>query len=279
MTEKSALAAENSQMKKERFEFVLDANGFMICQRYFRIYGFKEESLTSNEIEETVRRCAEIIKEDLKAKSNIYSWYMAPQVFNNKEEMEKKIASKTFNAEVPSYITISDTNETFVWDGEKATPYDKPFNGTEFSNSENEKFILTFTFKENGNEVASYSWDGSVYPKFVRNNIDLSNTKNKYDTDEARNTMECFMINRFIASQSKDIIPTICKAFFEACTYQNSKDYSNTLSITNFDPVLNKNVTTNYNVPANARAAYNKVVKAMEKKYHKKTAEYFKNLY
>ena len=85
---------------KEPYEFRLLIGDNIICQRYFRI-NFNPASLSSSELTDTVRRCAEMIDDDLKSKSRIYSWYMAPLVFNNEEEMRswfKNNPNNTFHS-------------------------------------------------------------------------------------------------------------------------------------------------------------------------------------
>ena len=57
-----------SAAKKERFEFVLTINGNIVCQRYFRINGFENDSLRSMELVEGIDKCVPLIDRDLKAK-------------------------------------------------------------------------------------------------------------------------------------------------------------------------------------------------------------------
>ena len=64
MTEKTT--NENSLLKKEQFEFILTINGNIICQRYFRINGFKREAYRSVELVEAIDKCVDLINADLK---------------------------------------------------------------------------------------------------------------------------------------------------------------------------------------------------------------------
>lgn len=57
-----------------RFEFLLLINGNIICQRYFTINGFNEDSIKSLETKYVHDYCVSIIKEHLKAKTVDYLW-------------------------------------------------------------------------------------------------------------------------------------------------------------------------------------------------------------
>lgn len=225
MVEKTAL--ENAEERKERFEFVFSVNGNIICQRYFKINGFKESSLGSTILADAVEECVNIINKDLREKTRIYLHYTSPQVFSNKEEMERKLADSSFELESPSFIVFNDSDETYVWKGTKAVLYDKKFNKDDYAKGDKEEFpcIFKFAFLDNGEEVRSISWDGGIYPKFVRMNIDLSNTRNKFKTDSFFEPYGAAIIDIFNASQ-KDIIPVIMKELCVACSKDNPKKYT-----------------------------------------------------
>lgn len=271
MAEKTA--AENSQLKKERFEFVLTINGFIVCQRYFHISRFKEASLGSNELRNTIYECVDIIKSDLKAKSNIYLWYTEPQHFSNEAQMRKWEARPTFRLEVPSFAVLDDTGETFVWGGSKMEPYGKPVTKSE----DDAPCVLKFAFLDNGNEISSYSWDGKVYPKFVRTNIDLSNSSNRYSGDNIYAPMEEFLIDRFIASQ-ENIIPKIIRKICNICSTLEPNEYTYNLVIE--EDIQNgkdvKTLITDYGYPASSSSAYREIIRRLEKKYRKKTEAYYR---
>ena len=90
MTEKT-IQEVNSEQMKERFQFKLTINDNIVCQRYFRINGFKSESKNSYELRECMYKCVERIKEDLKYKSNIYNWLTAPRIFDTVEQLRDMI--------------------------------------------------------------------------------------------------------------------------------------------------------------------------------------------
>lgn len=267
MAEKTA--AENSQLKKERFEFVLTTNGFIICQRYFHINRFKQESIGSNELRAAVQDCVKIIQDDLAAKSRIYSWYTEPQHFKDNEQFVKWLKKPTFRLESPSFILIDDTNESFVWSGTHAERYDKPVMA---KNDDDAPCVLKFTFLDNGEEISSYSWDAKVYPKFVRTNIDLSNSSNRYANDAIHAPMEEFLMERFIASQ-ENLIPTIIRTLCCACSFSDAQDYSYELTIN-----TGAGTYAEYGYPASFVGSYRNMVRQLERTNREKTKKYFRDL-
>lgn len=267
MAEKTA--AENSQLKKERFEFVLTINGYIICQRYFHINRFKEASIGSNELRATVQDCVKLIKEDLNAKSRIYLWYTEPQHFNNEAQLVKWLKNPTFRLESPSFIVLDDTNESYVWNGTKVERYDKP---VITKNDDDAPCVLKFAFLDNGEEISSYAWDAKVYPKFVRTNIDLSNSSNRYANDAVHAPMEEFLMERFIASQ-ENLIPVIIRNLCRVCSSNESQDYTYEL-----DLATGADTYANYGYSASSIGAYRGMIKQMERENRKKTDKYLKSL-
>ena len=75
---------------KERFEFELTVGDNIICQRYFRINSFNEESLKSFELIEAIRRCVRTIDNDLKNKTQAYLELYAPMVFNKYAPLDRQ---------------------------------------------------------------------------------------------------------------------------------------------------------------------------------------------
>ena len=57
---------------KERFQFLLWINDNIICQRYFKIMGYNNDSIGSEELIETLEECVSMIKDDLHYKSFLY---------------------------------------------------------------------------------------------------------------------------------------------------------------------------------------------------------------
>lgn len=260
MTEKANI--ENSQAKKERFEFILSINGYIVCQRYFRINNFKEYSLGSTQLTDAIEHCVSLINDDLKAKTAIYLGYTAPQVFKNKDEMKWYEENVPFKIEVPTIVVLEDSDDTFIWNGKEMEKYDKPFNKADYtvSSINTTPTVLKFAFYDNGREIRSISWDGNVYPKFVRSNIDISNSKNKFSAEGVFAPMEEFIVKQYNKSM-KDLIPIIVKEICVACSEETNYNHFVTYGEKEYD----------IDIVGQQRAYFKKY----ESDYRKKTIAYF----
>lgn len=273
MTEKT-IQEVNSEQMKERFQFRLTINDNIVCQRYFRINGFKSDSKNSYQLKETLHYCVERIKEDLKYKSNTYSWLTAPQVYETREEMDTHLPLRAegrfqnVTNPLPLFVLISTTGEMFVWDGTKAEPYNGYFNTADYvgTDQEDQECTLKLTFMDGDTEVISEVFDGNCYQRFVRTNIDLSNSKNKYKQNGQFSQYEATLIDEMNKGR-EDLIPIIVRNLCLCCSYEDTSDY-----VTR-DTFNGKKYFFNLNY-ANSRN-----VSALERKYKAKTEKYFKELY
>lgn len=202
---------------KERFEFVFSMNGNIICQRYFRINGFQEKSLGSVQLTEALWECQRAIHRDLAEKSKIYLELTAPQVFEDRAQMEAWVKNPTFKLDVPSYVVLRNEDATFVWNGIEMKPYEKVFNRWDYVGEKAEApSVLKLAFLVDGEEVRSVCWDGNVYPRFVRTNIDISNSKNKYELEGSFDPYSAAIVNQFIKYRS-ELISYIMRTLTSAC--------------------------------------------------------------
>ena len=71
---------------KERFEFLLYINGKIVCQRYFNIPNFNENSLKSLELKELAEDCVWLIEDDLKEKTKESLWFYFKEYEKQTEE-------------------------------------------------------------------------------------------------------------------------------------------------------------------------------------------------
>jgi hypothetical protein len=100
-------ATSTNRVEEQRFEFVLYINDHIICQRYFNIRDYNEESLKSYELKELMDNIAGmnidnfgklgIIPKYLKNKSIDYLWDNYNPYFVQKEETSKNIFDKIDN--------------------------------------------------------------------------------------------------------------------------------------------------------------------------------------
>ena len=211
--------------RKERFEFVFSVNGNIICQRYFRINGINERAIGSVQLTDALWDCQRDIHKDLVEKSKIYLELTAPQVFNDREEMEKWVRERPFKLDVPTYVVLRNEDATFIWTGEEMKPYNKQFNRWDYFGEKNDSVcVLKLAFIDDGREVRSISWDGNIYPRFVRTNIDISNSKNKYENEDNFSPYEAAIVNRFIEGR-EDLIPRIMRTLTFACAGKENRKY------------------------------------------------------
>ena len=216
---------------KERFEFELTVGENIICQRYFRINNFNPKSLKSYELIEALRKCVTIIDNDLKMKTQAYLEMYAPLVFETEEEMYKQLSK-------PEYYNTLTLGEGIVVKGNKTTDYvlgtdgkakelGYKFDDGELTENTTEmnKVTYKFAFKVDGVEVASMIWDG-YYPKFVRDKIDLSNKRGKFEGDDpSRLSFEQYLLYKMVKGKS-DLIYGIIMHICTACSYQDNVDYT-----------------------------------------------------
>lgn len=270
MAEKTVITNENEKetqqtapvIKKERFEFKLTVNGNIICQRYFRINGFKREAYGSYDLMEAVENCVRMIDNDLRDKTHMFLEYTAPQVFEDVEQMEKYLS--THKMKEPLFIALRNEDGMYVFNNGKVEPYNRAFNRNDYINNKmyENPVTLKFSFIDNGREVSAKVWDCTSYPRFIRTNVDISNSKNKYKQDGIFAPIESYMMDKFIEAKT-DLIPSIVKELCNVCSFNNPQDYTTTAEY--------GGKTYDFDIHCQNR----KYFKSLENKYKKKTAEYF----
>jgi hypothetical protein len=171
-----------------------------------------------------------MIDEDLKSKTRVYLWHMAPQVFQNETEMRDWFAKPENAANVKMFENIvlrdKDASE-YTWDGEKLILCEKKICDGTFTNNLTEKDTLTyeFAFYVNDRKVASTIFDG-VYPHYIRRNIDLSNTRGKFEGEDlSRLGFESYILNRLVYDR-QDLIKKIVKEICYVCSVPEDSFYT-----------------------------------------------------
>lgn len=231
MTEFKKSNNELQRDYKERFEFVLTTGGNIICQRYFRINNFNPVSLRSYELTSAIRTCASVIDRDLKNKTQTYLEIYAPRTFDTEEEMINYIADEKHFSRmtIGEGLVVRGNSETdyVLCPDNTAKPLGYKFDDGELTNNniENNKTTYKFAFKVDGREVCSIEWDG-YYPKFVRDKIDLSNKRGKFDGDNTYHlTFEQYLLNAMVKGKS-DLVYGLIKNICYACSYPDGKFYT-----------------------------------------------------
>lgn len=214
--EKEVKVIDNTQWK-ERHQFVLSANGNIICQRYFKVNGFNPKSINSEELYYTIRDIVHMIKDDLKSKSRIYTAITMGKStkltgFYNGEKLSNHDAALVFQDDVRGEVALSNgivLNKTYIdYDVEEEVD-DSPF-------------TLKFSYLFDDKAVYEEVWDGTVYPKYVRNCIDLSNSNASYKNVDPMCMTFSQQMTKSLNSGRPDLIYNIIKLFCD--TLSNDVD-------------------------------------------------------
>lgn len=208
-SEKEVKVVDNTQWK-ERHQFVLSANGNIICQRYFKVNGFNPNSLHSVELYCTVRDVVDLIKNDLVSKSRVYTGItMANRskltgYYSGEEPLSFEDAILAYSPYVDGKVTLSNgtvLNKSFVED--EIVEEEK----------DNTQFIFKFSYLFDDKVVYEEIWDGSVYPKYVRNSVDLSNSSASYKYADPMRMTFSQQMTKNLTEGRVDLIYTIIKMF------------------------------------------------------------------
>lgn len=206
---------------KERFEFRLTIGDNIICQRYFKINNFNPTCLKSFELPKTIERCAEMIDDDLKSKTQVYLEIVAPRIFKTKEEMLKHFENYPSDLRIGEGIMILDKKSPdYAW-GRNGQPValsekieDEDFS-KEFTNDDILQYKLSFMI--DGREVVSSIWEG-IYPKYIRNSIDLSNKKGRVDeNDIMKLSFDQYLLHKIVEGRV-DLVWSIIKEICSVCS-------------------------------------------------------------
>lgn len=170
---------------RDRFQFVLYINKNVVCQRYFHINAFNPIGLESEEFFNVMKESVDTIKNDLESKSRICQWHSAARptkltgfvkdIDKYDEETRRAIVN---NMEIPSKW------EGHLTDGTPVTMEEKTYI-TDVNDNYNDRpadgeYTFTFKFLVDDRVVYESTWDGNVYPRNVRNGVDLSNSDIMY---------------------------------------------------------------------------------------------------
>lgn len=205
---------ENS-LYKERFQFILQINDNIICQRFFRINGFSYDALESAELKNVMDDVVTMIQNDLVSKSRIYDWYTQNSPLkltgfvNNIDEytpVERNfILSGTEDAELKcengniitkTYFRSPDVAEDVYIDTERPD-----FN----------EFVFKFSFLFDDKVFYERVWDGNVYPKYVRNSVDITNSDVMYRDKDPLSLHFNLAIIRYMTVDKVDLVYHIIK--------------------------------------------------------------------
>lgn len=214
---------------KERFEFKLTVDDNIICQRYFKISNFNEYSLKSVNLSDVINDCVRTIDNDLKSKTISYLEVFSPMNFNSVEEMDKFFEDENNRKRmrIGNGIVVKDEPFDYAWseDGPKKLTF--KFDDGELFTSENDNAATTykFAFLVDGKEVCARIWEG-VYPKYIRNSIDLSNKRGKQSEEDIFHLNFEQYLDYQIVKGRTDLVWGLIKDICSVCCYRNNNDYT-----------------------------------------------------
>jgi hypothetical protein len=188
-TEKVQKKVDNSNYR-ERFQFQLKVNDNIICQRYFKIMRYNSEALSSYELYTTLDSCVNTIKNDLTAKSLVYLWNV------NGGKTKLTGYAKDANGTPVNPVEYIDIPPKEWDDDEFVKPWDVTF---------------SFSFLVDDNIVYNRIWDGSQYPKYVRNSVDITNSKSPY------------IMVQIMNNGREDLVVDIIKRICDVCSNSDSE--------------------------------------------------------
>lgn len=189
------LKARLSSNQDKRFKIILSVKGNDIMTHQFDIRNCNKEGFRSAEFFDTLDEIVEKIKNDLVAKSRVYVYYTVDR------PMKLYGFVKSLDAEADKLGEISDadreefrrvllynlTDESKDGNVEVAgLSYSKAYmhqvvDPTRLmETSENDKCETRFRFVDRRKTLYEVAWDGMVYPRYVRNSVNISNSRAVY---------------------------------------------------------------------------------------------------
>lgn len=210
---------------KERFEFRLTVGDNIICQRYFKINNFNPTSLRSFELAETIRKCAGKIHSDLVDKTQVYLSIIAPRFFSSIDEMETYFSKpeNRYGINIGEGIVVAGSDVDYFWDGGKPSESQFKFDDGELSRplTKEDEVEYKFAFYVDEKEACSTVWTG-IYPKYIRNSIDLSNKRGRFDDVDKNYTMsfEQYLMYKLVEGR-KDLVWGLIKDICYTCSMSN----------------------------------------------------------
>ena len=292
---------------KSKFQFLIWVNDNVICQRYFKINGFNEESVYTEEFSNCMNGIVESIQKDLESKSRIFMWYtntkepMKLQGFIRNDEVEKygrEFLSILTDSSIRGKIEAPDgkiyTKEYINYNENVTNDYgelERPNDG---------EFIFKFSFLIDDNTVFEKIWDGNVYPKFVRNGVDLTNNYAQYNNKDTSSLSFSAAIIRYMQNGKTNLISdfirriceTLSNSFREKYSYTKQMKYNNNEVIDNdrrkaaiaYYGVIKPVVTGHTDIKVenkkyNFLSSVEDYKQSWKKSVRKKTQDYFDNIY
>lgn len=168
---------DETKREKQRFDLELWSNENIVSGYNFQIRSFNEGSMSSFDFVNACRECVAMIKAEMASKSRIATWVYDGPNYENLELL--KLKQEYLDAHPEEHLAFPykgsyvDTNyiaKERTWsESSDADTTIEP--GTQ---------VFKFVVKDRGNVVFEEIWDACVYPKVIRERVDLINNPTKY---------------------------------------------------------------------------------------------------
>lgn len=235
--------------KEERFEFALYVNNNIICKRNFKINDYIEHSMESVEFKDKMCEIVNMIDNDLKSKSRVYTWY-----FFNPTEPD------AFEEFVGKPIEPWECTFKFEVSDRKRVVFSKIWDGYAYPKAIRDKVDIS------NKVVKIVSKDGRVY---------TYDKESFFKTNEDRLTFEQQVLKGMIMDKS-DLLIQITKQICETCS--THEDMFNKISDYTMTEYYGKDkdgnpVSYNFNIEAQNRKLERKWLKLAAENTKKKSEE------
>lgn len=235
--------------KEERFEFALYVNNNIICKRNFKINDYIEHSMESVEFKDKMCEIVNMIDNDLKSKSRVYTWY-----FFNPTEPD------AFEEFVGKPIEPWECTFKFEVSDRKRVVFSKIWDGYAYPKAIRDKVDIS------NKVVKIVSKDGRVY---------TYDKESFFKTNEGRLTFEQQVLKGMIMDKS-DLLIQITKQICETCS--THEDMFNKISDYTMTEYYGKDkdgnpVSYNFNIEAQNRKLERKWLKLAAESIKKKSEE------
>ena len=206
-----------------RFSYILsvsdlenDLGELIICKRDFDINNFDETSVRSIELKETIDDIVRLIDRDIKSKSRVYTWCNMPISIKRRND-----GTVRFGVYPGDSIESKDISDEF-----------------KTSLSETQLSTFKFTFFDRNKPIISKIWSGDSYPATIRNSVDLTNKKYKYENVNIQMLDFPKSVNQRAAADRPDLTYIIMKHLSSACSSYFSNEHNKRVIYKQYLPEL-----------------------------------------
>lgn len=209
---------EQAKREKQRFDIELWSNENIVSGYNFAIRSFNEGSMSSLDFVQTCRQCVALIKAEMESKSRIATWVYDGPSYENLELLKNK--QEYIDAHRDECLPIPTVDGEYL-----ATNYiakDRYYTAASDYDTKIEPGVQTFKFvvKDRGNVVFEEAWDASVYPKVVRERVDLINDPSKYGDDKDYVGFNSSLMMRMVEGR-ENLNKKISKIIASVCSPEN----------------------------------------------------------